>query len=64
MKNKKNKISENFQFLKVTFSIYLKRRVFVMARNEFSMSIIHCNIRSIRRKLEYIRESFMDFDIL
>ena len=29
-----------------------------------NISILHCNIRSIRQKLEYIRDSFLDFDLL
>ena len=33
-----------------------------VTHNEFSMSILHCNIRSNRRKLDYIKDSFMDFD--
>ena len=28
------------------------------------MSILHCNIRSIRNKIEYIRDNFCDFDCL
>ena len=28
------------------------------------LSIFHCNIRSIRNKLDYIRDNFLDFDIL
>ena len=28
------------------------------------LSIFHCNIRSIRHKLEYIRDNTLDFDIL
>jgi exonuclease III len=31
---------------------------------EGCLSILHCNIRSIRHKLDYIRDSFIDFDIL
>ena len=33
MKKNQSFLSENFQFLEVKFSIYLKRRVFVMTRN-------------------------------
>ena len=29
-----------------------------------SLSILHSNIRSIRNKLDYITENFLDFDIL
>ena len=29
-----------------------------------SLSILHCNIRSIRNKLDYITENLLDFDIL
>ena len=29
-----------------------------------SLSLLHCNIRSIRHKLEYIKEHFIDFNIL
>ena len=32
--------------------------------NDHSLSIVHCNIRSIRQKLEHVRDSFLDFDIL
>ena len=32
--------------------------------HEHCLSILHCNIRSIRHKLEYIKDSFVDFDIL
>lgn len=28
------------------------------------ISILHCNVRSIRRKLDHIRDNFLDFDIL
>ena len=34
MKNIKSFLSENFQFLVVKFSIYLNRRVFVMASQQ------------------------------
>ena len=38
MKKKKSEfLSENFQFLVVNFSIYLKRRVFVMDTKKKSM---------------------------
>jgi len=33
-------------------------------QHENCLSIIHCNIRSIRQKLDYIRDNFTDFDIL
>ena len=29
-----------------------------------SLSILHCNIRSIRNKLDYVTEKLLDFDIL
>ena len=29
-----------------------------------SLSILHSNIRSIRKKFDYITENFLDFDIL
>ena len=29
-----------------------------------SLSILHCNIRSIRNKLDYITKNLLDFDIL
>ena len=29
-----------------------------------SLSILHSNIRSVRNKLEYIKEQFLDFDII
>lgn len=32
--------------------------------NNNSISIIHLNIRSIRNKIEYIQDNFLDFDIL
>ena len=32
--------------------------------NDGSVSILHCNTRSIRNKLEYIRDNFLDFEIL
>ena len=32
--------------------------------NNNSLSILHSNIRSIRNKLDYITENFLDFDIL
>ena len=28
------------------------------------LSIFHCNIRSIQNKFDYIRDHFLDFDIL
>lgn len=31
---------------------------------ESCIFILHCNIRSIRNKLEYIRDCFLDFEIL
>lgn len=31
---------------------------------EHCISILHCNIRSIRNKLEFIKDNFTDFDIL
>ena len=34
MKNIRVFVAENFQFLKVKFSIYLNRRVFVMAKRK------------------------------
>ena len=30
----------------------------------YSLSILHCNIRSIRNKLDFVKENFADFDIL
>ena len=32
--------------------------------NDGSVSILHCNTRSIRNKLDYIRDNFLDFEIL
>ena len=32
--------------------------------NYTDLSILHCNIRSLRHKLEYIRNSYLDYDIL
>ena len=32
--------------------------------NNFLLSILHCNIRSIRNKINYIKEEFLDFNIL
>ena len=48
MKNIRDFLSENFQFLKVKFSIYLDRRVFVMTSNFLSNSIIVFTFREIR----------------
>ena len=31
---------------------------------EYRLSILHCNIRSIRNKLDFIKNNFVDFDIL
>ena len=31
---------------------------------EYSISILHLNIRSVRQSIEYITDSFLDFDIL
>ena len=36
----------------------------VSENNVNSISVLHCNVRSIRRKLEHIRDSYLDFDIL
>ena len=32
--------------------------------NYTDLSILHCNIRSLRHKLEHIRDSYLDYDIL
>ena len=32
--------------------------------NYTDLSILHCNIRSFRHKLKYIRDSYLDYDIL
>lgn len=34
------------------------------SQTEHSISILHCNIRSIRSKLEYILNNFCDYDLL
>lgn len=31
---------------------------------EHSVSLFHCNIRSIRNKLDFVKDNFLDFDIL
>ena len=46
-------LSENFQFLVVKFSIYLKRRVFVMDLR------MHISIRK-QRKLSFVSSSYQD----
>ena len=45
MKNIRIFLSVNFQFLEVKFSIYLNRRVFVMACYEPSHLDLHCSQR-------------------
>ena len=40
-------LSENFQFLEVKFSIYLNRRIFVMAFQEISPQITALHIMSL-----------------
>ena len=32
--------------------------------NAFLLSILHCNIRSIRNRLDFIRNEFLDFNII
>ena len=32
--------------------------------NAFLLSILHCNVRSIRNKLDFIRNEFLDFNII
>ena len=32
--------------------------------SDYTLSLLHCNIRSIRHKLEYIRDNFIDFNVL
>ena len=39
-------LSENFQFLEVKFSIYLKRRVFIMTKPFFQTSELHGLVRA------------------
>ena len=43
MKNIRDFLSENFQFLEVIFSIYLNRRVFVM--HGLSCKCVNSNVR-------------------
>ena len=49
MKNIRNFLSENFQFLEVKFSIYLNRRVFAMLLPSHDFSCI--NICQVSRKM-------------
>ena len=54
MKKYQGFLSENFQFLEVKFSIYLKRRVFVMISFSFGkrdlvlLGFVFCCARAIR----------------
>ena len=36
----------------------------ISQENAFLLSILHCNVRSIRNKLDFIRNEFLDFNII
>ena len=49
--------------LNLEFSVIVVLLVIISADSD-SLSIIHLNIRSIRNKIDYIKDSLADFDIL
>ena len=42
----------------------LQQIQFLNTSSEVCLSILHLNIRSIRNKLEFIRDNFLDYDVL
>ena len=58
MKKYQRFLSENFQFLEVKFSIYLNRRVFVMADSAILRGFVHASHLSLSFFL-FVKHDFL-----